>query len=133
MWRQMYRYPRNACPQLNTSRSTTRNAIAQAVAAGRGPRGPVRSGPALAQRCRSVGVGVGVVAAVRGSAICSALSGSIRPEPKLSSRSPAPSRLALACRMRRTSAGVSLGLRSSRSATIPLTSAAATEVPVVIW
>ena len=25
----MYRYPRNACPQLNTSRSTTRNAIAQ--------------------------------------------------------------------------------------------------------
>jgi hypothetical protein len=90
------------------------------------------------QRCRSVGVGVGagagagggVVAAVRGSASCSALSGSIKPEPKLSSRSPVPSRLALAVRIRRMSAGVSFGLRSSSSATMPLTSAAATDVPV---
>jgi hypothetical protein len=35
--------------------------------------------------------------------------------------------------MRRMSAGVSFGFRSSSSATIPLTSAAATEVPVVSW
>src|SRR4051794_33602406 len=75
----------------------------------------------------------GVVVAVLGSANCSACSGSIRPEPKLSSRSPGESRLALRVRMRRMSAGVSLGLRSSSSATMPLTSAAATEVPVVIW
>jgi hypothetical protein len=57
----------------------------------------------------------------------------MRPEPKLSSRSPGESRLALCVKMRRTSAGVSFGLRSSSSATMPLTSAAATEVPVVIW
>jgi hypothetical protein len=61
------------------------------------------------------------------------LSGSIRPAPKLSSRSPGPSRRALAVRMRRISAGVSFGLRSSSSATMPLTSAAATDVPVVSW
>src|SRR6266568_9630005 len=72
--------------------------------------------------------GGGVVVAVLGSASCSACSGSIRPEPKLSLRSPVPSRLALICRMRRMSAGVSLGLRSSKSATMPLTSAAATEI-----
>src|SRR4051812_46411030 len=80
--------------------------------------------------CLSV-VGLGV--AERGSASCSALSGSIRPEPKLSSRSPGASRRALAVRMRRMSAGVSFGLRSSSSATMPLTSAAATDVPVVSW
>jgi hypothetical protein len=42
------------------------------------------------------------------------------------------SRFALAVKMRRMSAGVSFGLRSSNSATMPLTSAAATDVPVVI-
>ena len=46
----------------------------------------MRSGPALAQRCRSVRRRV--EATLCGSASCSALSGSIRPEPKLSSRSP---------------------------------------------
>ena len=74
----------------------------------------------------------GVVVAVLGSANCSACGGSMRPEPKLSSRSPGPSRLALMVRMRRMSAGVSLGLRYSNNATMPLTSAAATDVPVVI-
>src|SRR5262249_15048084 len=54
----------------------------------------------------------------------------MRPEPKLSSRSPGESRFALVVKMRRMSAGVSFGLRSSNSATMPLTSAAATDVPV---
>src|SRR5262249_51122781 len=82
-------------------------------------------------RCCSVGAGGGE-AAVCGSASCSAFSGSMRPEPKLLSRSPGSTRLALAVRIRRMSAGLSFGLRSSRSATMPLTSAAATDVPVVI-
>src|SRR5260370_23251765 len=67
----------------------------------------------------------GVVVAVLGSANCSACRGSIRPEPKLSSRALLPSRFALVVRIRRISAGVSFGLRSSTIATIPLTSAAA--------
>ena len=46
-------------------------------------------------RC-GVGTGGRVPAIVCGSASCSALSGPIRPEPKLSSRSPGESRLALA-------------------------------------
>jgi hypothetical protein len=54
-----------------------------------------------------------LLVAVLGSANCSACSGSIRPEPKFSSRSPGPSRLALVVRMRRMSAGVSFGLRCS--------------------
>ena len=70
------------------------------------------SAPDLRYRCRSGGVGV----AVRGSADCSARSGSTRPEPKLSSRSPGASRFALPVRMRLISAGVSRGLRSSSSA-----------------
>src|SRR5262245_584854 len=53
-----------------------------------------------------------VVVAILGSANCSACKGSIRPEPKLSSRSPGASRFALAVRIRRISAGVSFGLRS---------------------
>src|SRR5262249_17499725 len=65
----------------------------------------------------------------RGAASCKALAGSIRPAPNWSL---GPSRLALAVRMRRTSAGVSRGLRSSISATMPLTWAVATDVPVVI-
>jgi len=42
----------------------------------------------------------GVVVAVRGSANCSACSGSMRPEPKLSSRLPGESRFALRDAMR---------------------------------
>ena len=66
------------------------------------------------QRC--AGFGGGVVVALRGSVDCTALSGSTSPAPKLSSRSPDPSRFALEVRMRRMSAGVSFGLRSSSSA-----------------
>src|SRR5262249_10146811 len=79
-------------------------------------------------RCRNGGV-----VTTRGAADCTALSTSTRPEPKSSLRSPGPSRLALPVRMRLMSAGVSRGLRSSSSAAMPLTSAAATEVPVVSW
>ena len=44
-----------------------------------------------------------------------------------------PSRLALPARILRTSAGVSLALRSSIRAITPLICAVATEVPVVTW
>jgi len=51
----------------------------------------VRHRPMTPYRCRIGRIGGGgVVVAVLGSASCSACSGSIRPEPKLSLRSPAP-------------------------------------------
>ena len=96
---------------------------------------PLPRAAMLPSRCpaamsRNYCVGGGVVAAVRGTASCSALSGSTKPEPKFSSRSPGAEPLALrsgcgGCRRRQ------FRIASSSSATMPLTSAAATEVPVV--
>ena len=54
-----------------------------------------------------------------------------RPAPKSFSRTLGAIALAVRMRIRRTSAGVSFGFRSISSAATPLTSAAATEVPVV--
>ena len=59
---------------------------------------------------------------------CSALT---RPAPKSRSLPLGPRSLAVLIRILRTSAGVSEGLRSIIKATTPLTSADATDVPVV--
>ncbi len=67
----------------------------------------------------------------RGRTAVSALSALTRPAPKSRSRPLGPRSLAVSIRIFRTSAGVSEGLRSINNAATPLTSAAATDVPVV--
>src|SRR5262245_13485434 len=73
---------------------------------------PAQGGPAPRDRQTADHRRGPVPSATRGSAAVSAPIGLTRPEPKLSSRAPAPSRRALVVRMRRMSAGLSRELRT---------------------